>query len=213
MLNMFIERTKAVLGSSRFLVQFAASLHWIWTVPLAPISRTVGAVAVWGWRKYKSMWMRLTHDKYGGFVYWRGGGMAAVTLTSIFMLPTIVLFCFQVAMFVTTQRNEQVYLIQSEEILPNDNIWSVRGCDKLPCNRDSSIYYRIAPTTFNHVWSIFSTGWIFLPDVVGSGVPTGLTRCSVRSYGIRVKALMNRMDIYPDALEISCDAVEQTPVR
>lgn len=203
-----MEHIKAFLGSSRFLVQIAAALYWIWSVPLRPIRRLISSMSYWAYVRYRALWVKLTHNKYGGFEYWRGGVMIIATAVVIYLIPIITYLTAQSLLFITTQQHEEVYLIQSDEIYPDDNIWSVRGCDRLPCDRESSIYYRIAPTTFNHLWSIVNTGWIFIPDDVGSGVPTGLSRCWVRSYGIRIKTLMRRLDIYPDALEISCSATQ-----
>ncbi len=201
-----LERLKAGLASSRFLVQLAASLHWIWTVPLGPVRRAIMRILGWAFAWYRRVWMRVTHNEYGGFVYWRGGAMVVATVVGLYLIPVTVKFLAQTALYFTTRNYEEVYLIQSEEIYPDDNVWAVRGCDRLPCDGDSSIYYRISPTTFNHVWSLLNHGWLFVPDNVGSGVPTGLTRCWVRSYGIRLKTLMRRFEIYPDALEISCGA-------
>lgn len=205
-----LERLKAGLASSRFLVQLAASLHWVWAVPLRPLRRAcvwmLGSVFRW----YRRLWVRVTHNEYGGFVYWRGGAMIAATAVALYLIPIMLGFAAQTALYFTTRNYEEVYLIQSEEIYPDDNIWAVRGCERLPCDRDSSIYFRISPTPFNHLWSLVNTGWLFVPDDVGSGVPTGLTRCWVRSYGIRIKTLMRRFEIYPDALDISCrNAVER----
>ncbi|MBR0664747.1 hypothetical protein GXW71_10330 [Roseomonas hellenica] len=204
------EKVKAGLASSRFLVQLAASLHWVWAVPLRPFRRAgawmVGSVFRW----YRLLWVRCTHNEYGGFVYWRGGAMILATGVALYLIPVVLGFVAQTALYFTTRNYEEVYLIQSEEIYPDDNVWAVRGCDRLPCDRDSSIYFRISPTPFNHLWSVVNTGWLFVPDDVGSGVPTGLTRCWVRSYGIRIKTLMRRFEIYPDALDISCrNAVER----
>lgn len=201
-----LEKIKAVLASSRFLVQFAAGLYWIWSKPLKPIRTAVSVATSFVFRKYQVLWVNFTHNKYGGFEYWRGGVMIVATIAALYIVPTMLVFSAQAALYFTTREYEQVYLIQSDEIYPDDNVWSVRGCDRLPCDQSSSIYYRIAPTSFNHIWSIFNNGWIFIPDDVGSGVPTGLTQCWVRSYGIRVKTLMRRFEIYPDVLEISCDS-------
>lgn len=200
-----LENIKAFLASSRFLVQVAAAFYWLWSNPFKPIRNAISTVAKFIFTWYKTLWVKFTHNSYGGFVYWRGGTMVMATIFVLWITPTMLGLAAQSALYFTTRTYEEVYLIQSDEIYPDDNIWSVRGCDRLPCDRDSSIYYRIAPSAFNHIWSIFDTGWIFIPDNVGSGVPTGLTKCWVRSYGIRIKTLMRRFEIYPDVLEISCN--------
>ncbi|SBV93804.1 Putative Chaperone protein clpB 1 (fragment) [uncultured delta proteobacterium] len=84
------------------------------------------------------------------------------------------------------------------------NIWAVRGCYNQNCDSDSSLYYRIKPSVFHHLWSLSHNGTIFLPDTIGSSVPTGLTRCEVDSYGIRTRVLMT-FHVYPSILKIMCE--------
>ena len=48
---------------------------------------------------------------------------------------------------------------------------------------------------------------MFLPDTIGSSVPTGLTRCEVVSYGVRAKVMM-MLNIYPSILKITCDGYD-----
>lgn len=202
----FTEQLKSFLASSRFLVQFAAGLHFFWVRVLGPIQRTLfsGLFAVLRW--YRRLWDRSVYDKHGGLVYRRAGVMVTLTIVGIIVAKTLVVLTFQTVFYFTTYNDEQVYLIQSEEIFPDDNIWAVRGCDTKRCDWSTSIYYRIRPTLFNHLWSIVHNGNLFLPDVIGSSVPTGMTECRVVSYGIRVKSLMKYWEIYPDGLSIECDA-------
>ena len=160
------------------------------------------AVIVFSW--YKDLWIRFTHNKYDEFVYKRGMAMAVATLAAIIIIPSIVGLFFQTGYYLATHKKESVYLIQSEEIYPDDNIWAVRGCYNQNCDSDSSLYYRIKPSLFHHLWSVGHNGTIFLPDTIGSSVPTGLTRCEVDSYGIRMRILMT-FNIYPSVLKIMCE--------
>jgi hypothetical protein len=80
----------------------------------------------------------------------------------------------------------------------------MRGCHTRNCDSDSSLYYRIRPSLFNQLWSITHNGTIFLPDAIGSSVPTGLTLCEVDSYGLRLRILMT-FNIYPSVLKITCN--------
>lgn len=162
--------------------------------------RFFAAILTW----YKKLWVRLTHNKYEEFVYKRGLAMAAATLIFIILIPTMGMLIFQGAYYLLTYKKDSIYLIQSEEIYPDDNIWAVRGCYTKVCDSNTSLYFRIRPSLFHHLWSVSHHGSIFLPDVIGSSVPTGLTKCEIISYGLRLKIMMY-LDIYPSILEINCE--------
>lgn len=152
---------------------------------------------------YKRQWVRLTHNQYEEFVYKRGLAMAAATLLFIVLIPTLGLLIFQTAYYLATYKKDSIYLIQSEEIYPDDNTWGVRGCYNQVCDSNSSLYFRIKPSLFHQLWSLSHHGTVFLPDIIGSSVPTGLTKCEVVSYGLRLRILMT-FNIYPSILEINC---------
>lgn len=153
---------------------------------------------------YKQKWVKYTYNKYGEFIYKRGLAMIAATLASFFVLFITINLLLQTAYYFTTYKKEIIYLNHSEEIYPDDNIWGVRGCHTKQCDSDSSLYFRIKPSTFHHIWSILHSGRIFLPDAIGSSVPTGLTQCEVTSYGVRMRLTM-LFNIYPNILKIKCD--------
>ena len=161
----------------------------------------LGLARLLGW--YRRLWVRLTHNKYDEFVYKRGLGMALATLVFIVLIPTIGLLIFQTVYYLATYKKDSIYLIQSEEIYPDQNTWGVRGCYTQTCDSDSSLYFRIRPSLFHHLWNLGHHGSIFLPDIIGSSVPTGLTKCEIVSYGLRLKIMMS-LDIYPSILEIQC---------
>lgn len=155
---------------------------------------------------YKDLWVKFTHNKYDEFVYKRGVAMAASTLAAMVIIPALVYLIVQTAYFWTTYKEETIYLSQSEEIYPDENIWGVRGCYTQRCDSDSSIYFRIKPSVFHHLWNLGNNGHVFLPDVIGSSVPTGLTQCEVISYGVRMRMTM-LFNIYPNILKVTCDGV------
>ena len=199
-----MEKIRQIIANSKFLTQFFSGLYFFWDKIIGPPRRLL-----FGWigkfyRWYKKTWVRYTHDKYGGFVYQRGGIMVTLTILALFLIPTAINLTFNTVMFFTTYRSERVYLFNSSEIYPDDNIWSVRGCELVNC-ADESLYFRVAPTLFNQIWSVVYRRELFLPDDIASGVPPGKTECHIISYGIRVKSLMKRYEIYPDALYIACD--------
>lgn len=171
-------------------------------VATAYIGKKILGVLAW----YKALWVKCTHNKYDEFVYKRGITMAISTLVAIVIIPAFVCLILQTAYFWTTYKKEVIYLNQSEEIYPDDNIWGVRGCHTQHCNSESSIYFRIKPSLFHHLWSIWNNGNIFLPDTIGSSVPTGLTQCEVISYGVRMRMTM-LLNIYPNILKITCKGI------
>lgn len=188
----------------KYVVQMVLSvISFIWSLIGAPIIFIYArfrSLFLW----YRKLWVKSTHNKYGEFVYTRGVAMAAATITSIIVMPTIVCLFLQTAYYFATYKKENIYLIQSEEIYPDNNTWAVRGCYTENCDSDSSLYYRIEPSLFHHLWNIGHSGSIFLPDAIGSSVPTGLTQCEVVSYGVRARVLMT-LHIYPSILKITCE--------
>lgn len=159
---------------------------------------------VLGW--YKKLWVRYTYNKYDEFVYKRGILMLLGTL----LVPFLLYFILLLGYYFATYKQEVVYLNHSEEIYPDNNIWGVRGCHTQFCDSESSLYFRIKPSIFHHAWNIIHHGNIFLPDAIGSSVPTGLTRCEVTSYGVRMRMTMY-FNIYPNVLHINCH--ELSPVN
>jgi len=192
-----------VEGRNSFLEKVAAVFYFIWNL-LKGLGRLIvnSLARLLAW--YKRLWVRFTHNKYEEFVYKRGIAMAVATLAFIALIPTIGMLLFQTTYYLATYKKDSIYLIQSEEIYPDSNTWGVRGCYSNTCDSNSSLYFRIKPSLFHHLWSITHNGSIFLPDIIGSSVPTGLTKCEIISYGLRLKIMMS-LDIYPSILEIKCE--------
>ncbi len=189
-----------------FLQIIVSIIAVIWSVFKSPILYTAGKITslsarLFAW--YKLLWFKVTYDKYGDFI--PAKGMIVVGTTALVLIiyaaATLVL---QTGYYLATHKKEHVYLTQSEEIYPDDNIWGVRGCYTRNCDSESSLYYRIGPSLFHHIWSLSDDGNLFLPDAIGAGVPTGSTRCEVESYGIRARVLM-LFHIYPRALKMVCE--------
>ena len=182
-----------------------ASVWGLIKAPLGFAGEKLARLLAW----YKKIWVKFTHNKYEEFVYKRGLVMALLTALSIIVIPTALCLILRTGYFFATYKQEKIYLIQSEEIYPDDNIWAVRGCYTQNCDSDTSLYYRIEPSLFHQLWSIGHEGDIFLPDAIGSSVPPGMTQCEVISYGVRFRILM-RFNIYPSILKISCDSYGAT---
>ena len=190
-------------GIKHFVQIILTFIFSLWNVVKKP-SAFIGAKVLAVLRWYKRLWVKYTHNKYDEFVYKRGAAMALATMAAIIIIPGVVGFFGDIGYYLATHKKESIYLIQSEEIYPDDNIWGVRGCYTQNCDSESSMYYRIKPSWFNHVWSLSHTGNIFFPDAVAASVPTGLTKCEVDSYGVRFRILMT-FNIYPSILNITCE--------
>lgn len=181
-----------------------ATIWGVIRVPLGFLKRVCSKIFPW----YKKIWVKHTYNKYGEFVYKRGLLTALATIACLVIIPAAACFMLQTGYYFATHKKERIYLIQSEEIYPDDNIWGVRGCYNENCDSDTSLYYRIEPSLFHLAWNMTHHGSIFLPDAIGASVPTGLTQCEVVSYGLRLRILM-RFNIYPKILQINCDNLEK----
>lgn len=198
-------------GLKSFIRLILSIFAFVWGVigaPLRFIGRQLARLLAW----YKRIWVKFTHNKYGEFVYKRGLIMAVSSLAALVIIPTVLCLLLRTTYYLATYKKEKIYLIQSEEIYPTENTWAVRGCYTQNCDSENSLYYRIEPSLFHQLWSLSHEGSIFLPDAIGSSVPTGMTQCEVVSYGIRLRILMI-FNIYPNILKINCDDYGVGPGR
>lgn len=196
-------------GFKAFVHTVLSVLATIWGLIRAPfvfLSPFFSKIFRW----YRKIWVKYTYNKYDEFVYKKGVATALVTLACLVIIPMILCFLLRTGYYFATCKKERIYLIQSEEIYPDDNVWAVRGCYHENCDSDTSLYYRIEPSLFHQTWNIINHGNIFLPDAIGASVPTGLTQCEVVSYGLRLRILMT-FNIYPNILQINCEG--DTPVE
>lgn len=152
---------------------------------------------------YKDLWVRVTHNKYDEFVYKRGAAMLVATFLAVIIVPMVISFFAQTAFYFTTSKKEEVYLSASQEIDNSNNVWVVRGCRQTICDSNESLYYRIKPSMFHHVWNLLDSGHFFLSDALGASIPLRPTKCEVTSYGIRKRMTM-MFNIYPIILKVSC---------
>jgi hypothetical protein len=196
----------------RFVAQFTIASIWFWQYILRPIWPAFSWIFRSLFRQYRKVWSLVVYhrDEFGNLRLGkaRAGLFLAGSLVSLFFLYSIVGFVYDSAMYgLTSRTNELMYLTSSQEIDATGNVHAVKGCDKLPCSDADSVYFRITPSAFNHVWSLIHNHMVFFPDYVSAAVPPGLNRCTITSYGIRIKLLMRGMDIYPELLKASCTPV------
>lgn len=199
---------REIAGLSVFWSQVSRSALWLWSYVVGPALSWLMIPVRAAFRIYVRLWNRWTKVDDGGdmvFSRRRGAVMVAVTAAFLYVVPQILDTAFDATLYaVTANRDETVYLISSQEIYPDYNIHTVKGCDDLPCTDQNSFYFRVRPTWFNHLWSLWRHGWIFFPDYVAAATPAGATKCVITSYGVRMKLFMRSLDIYPDLLEVSC---------
>lgn len=199
-------------SAHRFFIQFALALGWVWKYLLHPIWRAISWVFRGLFRQYRKLWaltvyrrdhfdnLRLSKRRAGLFVVGTAAGLVC--------LYGIIGFATDTALYFTTGHHDEVmYLTNSQEVDAPGNVHAVKGCDKLPCSDSDSVYFRLNPSAFNHVWSLIHNHMLFLPDYVSAAVPPGLNRCIITTYGVRAKFLMRGLDIYPELIRASCTPV------
>jgi len=202
-----IVRESVVLAAAvRFAYQFVAACVWIWKFIIRRVLIPFEIVGGWIYRKWRAMWDKVVYDRFG-FNYRRAGMFLTATLVVAYFASSVLWMAFQITLYVATSSTDRVYLTFSQEIYPDDDIHSVKGCTERPCTDQNTVYYRVAPSAFNHLWSLAVNWDIFYPDEVAAAVPPGISDCTVHRYGIRQKFLMRKADIYPDALQITCQPV------
>lgn len=196
---------------SIFWYQFLNGSKWVYWTLIHPIIKLYFKPIRWLFSQYQRLWKHVTMvpDQYGTleFSKVRGGLMVLVTVGSLFLIPPTVEFVYDASMYgLTGHRNETMYLFDSQEIIPVQNIHAVKGCKVVPCNDTDTIYFRVEPKLFNHIWSLIVKGELFFPDYVAVVAP-GVNKCTVTTYGIRIKLVMRSSDWYPEMLDLTCEKV------
>jgi hypothetical protein len=202
-----LRESKAVVKTMTFFAQFFAACTWVYLKIMAPVARPFIRLGRTLFRWYRAAWARFVYRTDGSFSWARSGVMLTATIIAFYIIPHVMMFTFHATLYLTTAKTEDVFLTQSQEIYPDDDIHSVKGCDSLPCNEMSSIYFRVQPSWFNQAWALVNNGSLFYPDYVAAAVPPGISECTILSYGFRLKFLMRRYDIYPDMLTANCRPV------
>lgn len=159
-----------------------------------------------------NLWLKYSFqkDEYGQHHFKPIQSFAFVTSLVIFWFMSFIaidLIYYTTLYALTSNIDETVYMTNSQEVDPLNDIYSAQGCETLPCDQESSIYFRVDPILFNHLYSLVTEGNIFYPDYVAAAVPPSITKCTITSYGIRWKTLMRRWDIYPYLLRASCQPI------
>lgn len=218
--NPIVKTVKNYYGLARFWYQFTTSMTVIYRRVIYPIySWGYWLFSILFWKRFRTIWDRFVYktDKDGNKKFSKVNGAAIIASTAMVLVlayhSLFVLFDATVYAF-TRHADEFVYLSNAEEISPDSNIFSVRGCvapaigESFSCGAEDSLYFRISPSNFNHVWSFFNTDtWLFYPEEVAAPIAPGWQQCTVTSYGVRLKFLMRNWDIYPELVSARCSAI------
>jgi hypothetical protein len=192
-----------------FLAAIGGFVRGLWEVGL-PAGRGIARVTPWLWRPVRALWNKLVYieDEYKNrrLSKRRAAGFVAASFVFVwFILIPLLEFVFDVGLYLATVKHDEVvYLTNSQEIIPEDNVHSVQGCYDLPCTDENSFYFRIRATLFNEVWSVVHGRGLFFPDYVAASVPLSISQCTITSYGLRLKLIMRGIDVYPDLLKTEC---------
>ena len=208
---------------TRFWYQFVASLTVFWQRFIYPFySWAYWLFKLVFWQHFRWVWDRTVYSKNADgerrFSKIRGAVVIAATVSVLYLGFHAMFIVFDATMYLVTGRTDEfVYLSNAEEIAPDSNIFSVRGClapaagESFSCGAEDSLYFRISPSNFNHVWSFFNTeAWLFYPEEVAAPIAPGWQQCTITSYGVRLKFLMRNWDIYPELVSARCSAIPGT---
>ena len=110
-----------------------------------------------------------------------------------------------------SKRTEVFYLTQSDEIDPDNNIYSVRGCRKRgECSEIDAAYFRVQPRLAHDVWKLVTYGNpVYVPDHIVAPIAPGLNECHVTYYVYRMTSswiarILRSLQFYPTMLEAKC---------
>lgn len=163
------------------------------------------------WKVYQPVWNKFAYNADGSFSKIRGSITMLSSIVGAWILYGFMFFAADVVLYIFTARvDEVVYLSNAQEIIPEENVHSVQGCEtekageEFSCSADQSLYFRIDPDAFSTVWSIFANGALFYPDYVAATIAPGWEKCTITSYGFRMKVFLRGFDIYPKLLSAEC---------
>lgn len=203
------------------LTHMFESVSFLWFYFLGPIWNFFYwiTVTIFFQKTFMKVWDKFaykTDQETGELIFSRkrGAGVILSFLAGLYFLVSIAGFVWDVTLYMTTARiDEIVYLSNAQEILPDDNIFSVQGCniindaETISCSVEESLYFRINPNLFSQVWSYIVKGDFFYPDYVAAPIAPGWSRCVITSYGFRLKTLVRRFEIYPELLDANCETL------
>ena len=140
-------RTREDLSALQtFLAAIGGFLRGLWEV-LLPVGRGVAAVTPWLWRPVRALWNRLVYieDEYKNRRLSKRRAtyfVAASAVFAWFILIPLLGFLYDLGLYLATvKRDEVVYLTNSQEIMPEDNVHSVQGCYRAALHRREQLLF------------------------------------------------------------------------
>jgi len=141
--------------------------------------------------------------------------LALSTFTNTWLGSTVRFFTIEPVMdgilIGLSKRTEVFYLTQSDEIDPENNIHSVRGCRKRgECSELDAAYFRVRPRLSHDLWKLWMYGNpVYVPDHIVAPIAPGLNECHVTYYGYRMTSswiarVLRSLEFYPTMLEAKC---------
>lgn len=213
------QTAKRWFSLTRFWYQFLASVIVIYRKIIWPIySWGYWLFSILFWQHFRKVWdwfvYRTNEAGERKFSKIKGAVLIGLTTAFLFVMYQAMFVAVEVGLYAFTARvNETVYLSNAQEISAEDNLHSAQGCiapedgKEFSCSAEDSLYFRIEPSFFNHAWSVWNTGSLFLPDYVAAPIAPGWQVCTVTSYGFRAKLFMRTWDIYPHLLSANCKEI------
>jgi len=212
---------------SRFVKSTRNAMGGFWDKVIEPVYSIVAPPIVWIFNKYAAVWNRFAYKGEGEqrvVSRSRSGILIALTLGVLLAFtPTkagefIRFFTVEPVidgfMMLGSKETEEYFLNHTEEIDPDYNMHSVRGCNTLgQCREEDSVYFRVKPRLSHDIWKLVNHGDPFyIPDHVVAPIAPGVNRCQVTYYGYRmttswISRLMRSMQVYPVMLEADCEFI------
>lgn len=220
--NSAINKTKNFFNPFHyFWVQNTSSALYIWNKFLRPVWNFLYSIGVgFFWRQFRKIWDKFAFSEIDGKkVFSKKKGAAVLLVVGFFlyfMVNILGILCHTTLYMTTGRVDEVVYLSNAQEVDPENNIFSVQGCEYIAnadtnfsCSEEESLYFRIEPSEFAQVWSLLTKGSMFYPDYVAAPIAPGWQQCTITSYGFRIKTMIRRFEIYPELLQARCGPIEE----
>src|SRR6185369_10205813 len=116
---------------NRFLAQLVLAASWIYQSILRPVGRTAAVPLYYLWRGYRRLWDKVVYveDRYKNRMFSKtraGVFLTASLVFTWFILLPLLAFLFDLGLYLATvKKDEVVYLTNSQEIIPEENVHSV----------------------------------------------------------------------------------------
>lgn len=188
-----------------------------------PVAEFLSPYLGWIGRGYKKLWNKVCYKEdpeTGEFKLdrKRAGAMLLATMTAVTALTPTTMGGWvrdgigevaepvvdSVRMATTYESKETLYLSDSKETFPAQDIHSVKGCKSVECGEEDGVYFYVKPSILHNAWNWAVKGNpMYIPDHVVAPIAPGVNKCEVTSYGVRWR-VARWLQAYPVLLEAKC---------